>query len=225
MEIIRVREKVLNIVQSAKRLLLFDFDGVLVSSLDVYEQTVKLCLEKIGQPVVKTREDFLDLFDDNFYEAIARKGVDLKAFMEASVDILAGVNFNEITPHREIFPVLERMETDSVLVIISSNASDAIRHALKKYSFNGAFREILGSDFDLSKRRKIDYAMEKYGVGKDDTFYIGDTVGDILEAKLAGVRSVAVTWGWHDRDRLAASHPDFLAETPEDLLKIGGTKS
>lgn len=208
-------------MQSVKRLFLFDFDGVLVSSLDVYERTVRLCLEKIGQQVVKSREDFLDLFNENFYEAIEKKGVDLKAFMGASVDILNGVNFDEIKPYKEVFPVLEKMERESVLIIISSNASEAIKHALKKYNFNGAFREVLGSDFHLSKRKKIDYAIKKYGVTKQETFYIGDTVGDILEAKQAGVRSVAVTWGWHDRERLLASNPDYLADQPDDLLKIG----
>jgi phosphoglycolate phosphatase-like HAD superfamily hydrolase len=32
---------------------------------------------------------------------------------------------------------------------------------------------------------------------------------------------VAVTWGWHSRERLVAAHPDFLVETPEGLLSMG----
>ena len=46
------------------------------------------------------------------------------------------------------------------------------------------------------------------------------TVGDILEARAAGVRSVAVTWGWHDRERLVAVSPDFIVDTPERLLSL-----
>jgi len=93
------------------------------------------------------------------------------------------------------------------------------------YKFSGTFapyfREIFGSDFHFSKKEKIDHALEKYGVGREQAFYIGDTVGDIREARAAGVRSVAVTWGWHGRERLAAVNPDFLIDTPEELLAIG----
>jgi phosphoglycolate phosphatase len=71
-----------------------------------------------------------------------------------------------------------------------------------------------------SKEEKIAYAIDKYGISKDKTFYIGDTVGDILEAKGAGVRSIAVTWGWHNRDRLVKAAPDYLVETPNELLKV-----
>jgi phosphoglycolate phosphatase len=52
------------------------------------------------------------------------------------------------------------------------------------------------------------------------SFYIGDTVGDIKEARAAGVWTVAVTWGWHSRERLLAARPDFLVDTPEELLQI-----
>ena len=35
-----------------QKLFLFDFDGVLVDSLAVYERRVRLCLEKIGNHAV-----------------------------------------------------------------------------------------------------------------------------------------------------------------------------
>ena len=64
-----------------EKLFLFDFDGVIVDSLDVYERRVRLCLEKMDSDIVQSRADFLALFEDNFYEAIEKKGVDVRAFM------------------------------------------------------------------------------------------------------------------------------------------------
>ena len=51
-------------------------------------------------------------------------------------------------------------------------------------------------------------------------YYVCDTVGDIREARDAGIRTVAVTWGWHSRERLAAAHPDRLIDVPEKLLAL-----
>ena len=56
-------------------LFLFDFDGVLVNSLDLYAEAVTRILERIGMPILKSKEDYLDLFDGNFYESMAARGV------------------------------------------------------------------------------------------------------------------------------------------------------
>ncbi len=37
---------------------------------------------------------------------------------------------------------------------------------------------------------------------------------------MAGIKTVAVTWGWHNRERLAAAHPDFIVDKPLELLNI-----
>lgn len=203
-----------------KKLFLFDCDGVLVDSLQVFEGTVRECLAVIGQPIIASREDFLDLFDDNFYSAIIRKGVDLDAFMRAAGPILAQVNYAEMNPVPGLLPVITAMSRCHLLAIISSGGEKTIRNQLTHFGFNGCFKAILGSDFLLSKIDKINHAVSAFRVDKGRTYYVGDTTGDIQEAKTAGITTVAVTWGWHGRKRLAAARPDHLVDQPEELLDL-----
>lgn len=202
------------------KLLLFDFDGVLVESLDVYEKIVISCLQKINRPLTINREEFLELFNDNFFESLTKKGVDLDDFMKKSTDLLFGVNYEKMKPVTAILPVIAELQKENVLLIISSNDSGTIQEALDHFGYRRYFREVLGSDFMLSKKDKINYALEKYQVFSKDIYYIGDTAGDIVEGKAAGVKTVGVTWGWHSKEKMAAVGPDYLFRQPEDLLQL-----
>lgn len=202
------------------KLFLFDFDGVLVDSLDVYEKTVTDCLIKINQPLTRGREEFLELFEGNFYETLVQKGVDLDAFMKASVDILAQVKIGDIKPIKEAAPVVEELHKKHCLIVISSNDTASIKEALELFGYDDYFNEILGSDFMLSKKDKILYAINKYQLPPGDIYYIGDTTGDIKEGKQAGVKTVGVTWGWHSREKMAAAGPDYLFDKPAELLHL-----
>jgi phosphoglycolate phosphatase len=205
-----------------KNLLLFDFDGVLADSLDLYEEAVARCLVRIGTPIVKNREDYLALFEGNFYESMAAKGVDLVAFAGAAQEILPGIDYDAMKPFAGMIPVLETLQKDNLLAVISSNGFRTISKMLERFGFDRFFQEILGSDFLFSKKDKIAHAISKYGIDPKRTFYIGDTTGDIREAREAGVRTVAVTWGWHSREKLVAVHPDFLVDKPEELFLLAG---
>jgi phosphoglycolate phosphatase len=202
------------------KLFLFDFDGVLVDSLDVYEKTVTECLIKINQPLTRGREEFLELFEGNFYESLVEKGVDLEAFMKASINILAQVKIKDIKPIEDAVPVVAKLHKKHCLIVISSNETASIREALELFKYDDYFREILGSDFMLSKKDKILYAIKKYQLPPDDIYYIGDTTGDIKEGKQAGVKTVGVTWGWHDRTKMTAAKPDYLFDQPKELLRL-----
>jgi phosphoglycolate phosphatase len=204
-----------------RNLLLFDFDGVLADSLDLYAEAVARCLLRIGTPIVKNREDYLALFEGNFYESMAAKGVDLAAFAGAAKEILPGLDYDAMKPFAGLIPVLEALRKENLLVVISSNGFRTISRMLDLFGFDRFFEGILGSDFLFSKKEKIAHALAKYGIDRRRTFYIGDTTGDILEAREAGVRTVAVTWGWHSREKLVAARPDFLVDRPEDLLQMG----
>lgn len=51
---------------------------------------------------------------------------------------------------------------------------------------------------------------------------IGDSTMDIETARNAGMRAIAVTWGFHDRARLAAAGADVMVDTPGELVTMFG---
>ncbi|MCX5848369.1 MAG: HAD-IA family hydrolase, partial [Deltaproteobacteria bacterium] len=179
------------------KLFLFDFDGVLVDSLNVYEKTVTDCLKKINQPLTRGREEFLELFEDNFYESLKKKGVDLDVFLKAAEDILARVKIKELKPVAAMAQIIKELHNNHCLIVVSSNDYDSIKEALDYFHYDGYFRDILGSDFMFSKKEKILFAAKKYQTDLQDIYYVGDTTGDIKEGKQAGIKTVGVTWGWH----------------------------
>lgn len=202
------------------KLFLFDFDGVLADSLEVYEKTVTDCLKDIKQPLIKNREEFLELFEDNFYESLKRKGVDLDVFMKAAEDILAQVKIKDMKPFPAMAPVIEELHKSNCLIVVSSNDYASIKEALDYFHYDDYFRDILGSDFMFSKKEKILYAAKKYQTPLNDIYYIGDTTGDIKEGKQAGIKTVGVTWGWHSKEKMAAAQPDYLFDKPQELLNL-----
>jgi phosphoglycolate phosphatase-like HAD superfamily hydrolase len=52
------------------------------------------------------------------------------------------------------------------------------------------------------------------------SWFVGDTVGDMVEGRAAGVGTIAVAWGWHAAAQLAGAAPDHLVAVPADLLTL-----
>jgi len=205
---------------SGQKLILFDFDGVIVDSLDVYEAVVRQCFERVGKPIVRNREDFLALYHDNFYREVASRGIDLNAFMAALADIRPQIDTSLIQPYRMMASVLRELAKRHRLMLISSNHEETIQVLLTRMNIQGCFEAVLGSNSLLNKTEKIIHAWNQSGVARDQVYYIGDTTGDIREARRAGVKTVAVTWGWHNSEILEAVDPDFLIDTAHALLDL-----
>lgn len=49
---------------------------------------------------------------------------------------------------------------------------------------------------------------------------VGDSTMDLETARNAGMRAVAVTWGFQDREQLLAAGADVMIDTPEELAAI-----
>jgi phosphoglycolate phosphatase-like HAD superfamily hydrolase len=46
---------------------------------------------------------------------------------------------------------------------------------------------------------------------------VGDTTGDMIESRHAGVKAIGAAWGWHGRVRLSTAAPFAIVDTPSEL--------
>jgi phosphoglycolate phosphatase len=196
-------------------LIMFDFDGVIVDSLDDQSAACSATLRAHGLPHLATHEQFLAFTEDNWFDAVDAAGVPEQTVTAIEIAIAAVP-----TPplYAGIAPVLEELARTNALVVITSSRTAAVTRILDEHGVRG-LREVLGADSERSKTRRIRQVHARHGRHLP-AWYVGDTTGDIIEARAAGVGTVGAAWGWHGEERLRRARPDRVALAPADLLQL-----
>ncbi len=63
-------------------------------------------------------------------------------------------------------------------------------------------------------------ALRRLDAQRAQAWMVGDWILDIQAARAAAVTSVAAMWGAWDRSALLGSAPDYVAERPEDIVRL-----
>lgn len=201
------------------RVLIFDFDGVLADSLDVFEACVQAACRETGMPAPADRPAFLRLFDGNLFAGLQAAGVPadtlpaLIAALRRQLEARAG----EYRLWPEIPGALARLAETTAVFVVTSGIAGVVAGVLQRQGVT-CVRRILGAEEGTGKVAKI--RMAAAACLDAPGFYVGDTCGDILEGREAGVRTIAVAWGWHDAARLRGARPDHLVQTPLELAAL-----
>lgn len=198
-------------------LIMFDFDGVIADSLRSVHSATMRALREHGLDELAT-DDFVTRLDEtNWFEGLREAGVPAAAGL-AIFDLIApSVAAGEVEPYEGVREVLAALAPRHRLLIVTSNRSDIVEDFLSHWSMSG-IDEVLGGDKGESKVLKLTSSCARYP--HDKAWFVGDTVGDVVEGRTAGVATVAAAWGWHSKQQLAQARPDHVAHTPADLLKL-----
>jgi phosphoglycolate phosphatase len=194
---------------------MFDFDGVIADS---FEDQCRACVETLrahGFADLATRAQFLDFTETNWFEALAAAGVpeDVRDEVE---DAFGAAPSPDLFP--EMAAVIERLAAAHRVVVITSSRTSVVEDILAEHDVRGVV-EVLGGEQEASKTCKIRSVRRRFGETLP-AWYVCDTVGDVLEAREAGVGTVGVAWGWHGEERLRRAAPDHMAHAPSDLLEL-----
>jgi len=190
---------------------IFDFDGVIHDTFELAYGIV----EKIAPSC--TREDYRKFFDGNILQAVASK------FSNAERDEFRKLEselFESLIVDRIIKEQIQRLYEKFDMYIISSNTSRNIARYLERNGLAEMFKDVIACEAGQSKTLKFEKLFSEYDLTADTCIFVTDTLGDIREAHSISVRTIACTFGFHDRERLIKAKPFRVASSFLDVAEI-----
>ena len=194
-----------------KKLVIFDFDGALVNTMPFW-----FGLHKDVNPDF-TWKEYQKMSNGNFWNELDQAVTDGHIFPNGYQEKYNKEIENHTTSLR---PVIIELSKKYQLAVVSSGSEPTIKKFLNKEGVGDLFFDVLGFETHKSKTEKLLLLIKKINLKAEDLIFITDTLGDILEANKASVKSIGVTWGLHDKETLQKGNPNAIIDDPNDLLKI-----
>ena len=161
--------------ENKKKLLIFDFDGVIAESI-VGKRTV---LKNAGLSTVIGRYFGIKKFKDK---------VDFAVFT------LVDKTYNDIKPARNLIDKIKKSNLKKA--ICSLNSRKIIMRFLKENDIENEFEIVVGIEdtkYPKPLPQGIDMILKYVGVSNTEVLFIGDSWTDSLSGKLAGVKTCDIS--------------------------------
>ena len=208
------------------KLIIFDFDGTLVDSRSLILESHRIVFAdfQLPAPLPAHSLALVGKSLDVILADLAGPAAPILDMVRA-YDILlprlrADPAFAE-RPFDGVDDLLHELSrtTNTVLGLATGHRSDTVAPALQALQWNELFRTIQAADMAPSKPHPamLLQALAATEVEAKDSIFIGDTTFDMQMAQAAGLRSIGVSWGYHQAERLLAAGADYVAQTVDGL--------
>jgi phosphoglycolate phosphatase len=211
------------------KLIIFDLDGTLVDTsgditnalnyaLKPYglrDLTVGDTIKMVGEGITRLIEKLLE------NERIQIRDTVIKRFLDYYSEHL--IDFSTLYPH--VRETLEKLNGYKKAVISNKREYLSTR-LLDKLDLLKYFDLVVGSDTTSERKPSaipVIYVFTKLGVNPDESIIVGDSNYDIEAGKKAGLKTVAVTYGYRERQYLIDA--DYIIDSMKDLLTLLDTNS
>ena len=209
-------------MHTTSKYIIFDFDGVLVDSLAHNLEAAVTACRAVGYDRVPTRKDIEAMENMVFGELLEIIGMDGDRIQEA-----VRLTFAELSRDPGPLPffpgIIEAVRCLSAshrLGVLTTNMSDLVASQLRYAGLSDSFELIMGADEPGTKGDKLRRLREQSALDGENIYMVGDAVSDIRHGKAAGVRTVAVSWGFQSREKLQAEDPDMMMDEPGQLCDL-----
>lgn len=205
--------------------ILFDLDGTLTDSGEGIINCAILALEHFGLPI-PSREEMRVFVGPPLHESFISHGVPADQADEA-IRIYRSryipIGKFENTPYPGIRELLEALKAAGHKLFVATSKPEKMSiEILEHFDLAKYFDQICGATMDTSRSSKeavIEYLLHRNGRA-DNMIMVGDTKFDVLGAKLHGIPTIGVSWGYGKAEELRDAGAVAIADTAEELLSL-----
>lgn len=208
------------------KLVIFDVDGTLVDSQAHILASMSAAFTALGQPV-PDRKAALAIVGLSLPVAIHQL---LPHLTDTEVDAIVEAykaEFQRIRLSGEgaspLYPgtreMLEALSSNPAVLmgVATGKSRRGLDHLIETHGLSSYFVTCQVADDHPSKPHPamIETALQETGVAPQDAIMVGDTTYDIEMGRAANVRTLGVSWGYHDVEQLSAA--DDIINSWEEL--------
>lgn len=198
----------------------FDLDGTLAETHDMATQLIGEAIVSAGGPAM-SQSEIVELFGRNEQGVFgAVLGENWPAAWDYYLDRYRDRHSVVSSPFGGITDLLEALAGRGIhLAVITAKTTVTGQISVETLGLSHFFESVVGGPPDgTSKRDDLGRLAELWGVSASSLAYVGDTPGDVFEARAAGVLAVGAAWSdYVDEERLEAAGPDALFDSPREL--------
>ena len=210
------------------KLAIFDLDGTLIDTIEDLVTAVNHALGLRGLPQHSIAQ-YRDMVGHGIRQLV------INALGPAAGDPLTDevlADFVDyyvahIDVHTRPYPGMQQLLADLQkkgirLSVASNKFQQGTEKLVREFFPDIHFVAVLGNSPELPLKPDaavVQLIMEKAGVSREETVFVGDSATDMKTAANGGVRSIGVSWGFHPRTDLQESGAMDIAESAEELFE------
>lgn len=198
---------------------IFDFDGTICDSFPTFLSFLDLLAERYHFKRVDPSE--VELYR-NLPAAKIIKRLEIPPLVVPlvmrSARKLLGQKMDQLMVFDGMIAAIQNLQDQGVECgCLTSNSKQTVESFLRREGLALSFVHAGSSLFGKARLIRLIMRQRSYLVAAE-TYYVGDETRDIEASKSAGIKGIAVTWGYNAQKILKAKNPDFCITSPEELM-------
>jgi phosphoglycolate phosphatase len=207
-------------------LLIFDLDGTLIDSVPDITDAINKTFDELGIERV-SEEEVRNYLGNGARTLIERalRGKNDEELLQKTLKIFKNHYKNNVCNKTAMYPgVKETLEKlPHKKAIVTNKPYEFVGEILKTLEIDGYFEMYIGGESLPEKKPSplpLLYVCEKMGYKPSEAVMIGDSKNDILAARNAGIKSVAVNYGYNYGEDVSVYKPDIIIDDFRKLLEV-----